>query len=95
MGVDEGGLILDLRWVEDRDIRLVPLPEEVQVNVRKQEKIIDGFNPIVGVLRKKNGYPTSFILAETYLRAGELRECFVKHTLRRCCLAARTSDVSL
>jgi len=49
---------------------------DVQINVRKQEKIIDGFNPIVGVSIKKDGCPTSFILAKTYLRTGELRECF-------------------
>jgi len=50
---------------------------DVQINVRKQERIIDGFNPIVGVLIKKDDYPTSFILVKTYLGTGELRECFV------------------
>jgi len=49
---------------------------DVQINVRKQEKIIDGFNPIVDVLMKKDGYPTSFILVKTYFGTGELRECF-------------------
>jgi len=49
---------------------------DIQVNVRKQEKIVAGFEPIVDVLIKKEGYPTSFMLAKTYLGQGELRECF-------------------
>jgi len=48
----------------------------VQVDIRKKKRIIEGFNPIVDVLIKKEGYPTSFILAKTYLGQGELRECF-------------------
>ena len=48
----------------------------VQVDIRKKKSIIEGFNPIVDVLIKKEGYPTSFILAKTYLGQGELRECF-------------------
>jgi len=64
---------------------------DVQINVRKQEKIIDGFNPIVGVLIKKDGYPTSFILAKTYLRTGELGECFVNAYFTKILLGSKNT----
>jgi len=47
----------------------------VKVQTRKQEKIALGFKPIVDILIKKDGYPSTFILLKTYLGPGELRAC--------------------
>jgi hypothetical protein len=90
----KGGRNMTARPLEDSlkevfDYHLRDL--DVQINVRKQVKIIDGFNPIVGVLMKKDGYPTSFILAKTYLETGELRECFVNAYFTKVLLGSKNT----
>ena len=90
----KGGRNMTARPLEDSlkevfDYHLRDL--DVQINVRKQVKIIDGFNPIVGVLMKKDGYPTSFILAKTYLETGELRECFVNAYFTKILLGSKNT----
>jgi len=89
-----GGRNMTARPLEDSlkemfDYHLKDL--DVQINVRKQEKIIDGFNPIVGVLIKKEDYPTSFILAKSYLGARELRECFVNAYFTKVLLGSKNT----
>lgn len=90
----KGGRNMTARPLEDSlkevfDCHLKDL--DVKINVRKQVKIIDGFNPIVGVLMKKDGYPTSFILAKTYLETGELRECFVNAYFTKILLGSKNT----
>jgi hypothetical protein len=90
----KGGRNMTARPLEDSlkevfDYHLRDL--DVQINVRKQVKIIDGFNPIVGVLIKKDYYPTSFILAKTYLETGELRECFVNAYFTKVLLGSKNT----